>query len=84
MHFLIEYDPPRGELVTFETFPGSEWEAAAKARLALELDLLHRGVAHEVVILEAESKEALMKSHARYFKTAEELFNELADALGIP
>lgn len=82
MYFLIEYDPPRGELVSLRTFPESEWKAAASARLDLELDLHHKGLDREVVILDGPSQEALLKTHGRYFQSLEESFEALVTAIG--
>ncbi len=65
MIFLIEYNRSKGSLVTFKRFKNKE--IAQKKRLALELDLNKRNVAHEVVILEAESQSDLEKTHQRYF-----------------
>lgn len=68
MIFLIEYDRPRGRIVSFRTFVGSERKTAADARLKIELDLNKRGIEHEVVLLEASSEEALRRTHRRYFE----------------
>ncbi len=70
MIFLIEYDRPDGRIVTFTTFKDTERLNAEKSRLDLELDLNRREVDHEVVILEAESEEALRRTHRRYFEDA--------------
>ncbi len=34
----------------------------------MELDLNHRGIEHEVVLLEAENADALRRTHRRYFE----------------
>jgi hypothetical protein len=73
MLFLIQYDRSEGKLVKLREFGGSEWQAAHKARLELELDLNRRGIQHEVVILDAPSQEALQHTHGRYFKDFAEL-----------
>jgi len=73
MIFLIEYDRPEGRIVTFTTFKDSERFDAEKSRLDLELRLNRRGVDHEVVILEAESEEALRRTHRRYFEDARQI-----------
>ena len=73
MIFLIEYDRPRGEMVTFETFPDSERRVAENARLELEIRLNRDNVDHEVVLLEADSEEALRRTHRRYFENLTEL-----------
>ena len=68
MIFLIEYNRPEGRLVTFERFTDSERLKAQNVRLDLELDLNRRGVAHEVVLLEAASEDGLHRTHRRYFE----------------
>lgn len=73
MIFLIEYDRPEGQIVTFTTFKDSERLDAEKSRLDLELYLNLRGVDHEVVTLEAESEEALHRTHRRYFEDARQI-----------
>jgi hypothetical protein len=73
MIFLIEYDRTRGEIVRLETFPDSERQAAEESRLEMEIGLNRDEVDREVVILEAESEEALRRTHRRYFENLEEL-----------
>ncbi|OGQ17025.1 MAG: hypothetical protein A3C54_06215 [Deltaproteobacteria bacterium RIFCSPHIGHO2_02_FULL_60_17] len=73
MIFLIEYNRPEDQLVTFQRFQDFERLTAQNARLDLELDLNRRGVAHEVVLLEAASEDALQKTHQRYFKTLRQI-----------
>ena len=73
MLFLIEYDRNQGDVVTIREFADSERECAETSRLELELDLNRRGRKHEVVLLEADSKEALRKTHRRYFENLSEL-----------
>jgi hypothetical protein len=73
MIFLIEYDRSRGEIVTFKTFPDSERRVAENARLELEIELNRDNVDHEVVLLEADSEEALRRTHRRYFENLTEL-----------
>ena len=73
MIFLIEYNRPEGQLVTFQRFQDSERLTAQNARLDLELDLNRRGVSHEVVLLEAASEAALRRTHRRYFEDASQI-----------
>ena len=68
MIFLIEYNRPEDQLVTFQRFQDSERLKAQNARLDLELDLNRKGVDHEVVLLEAASEERLRRTHRRYFE----------------
>lgn len=73
MIFLIEYDRSQGEVVRFDAFPDSERRIAEDARLELEIMLNRSAVEHEVVLLEAESEEALRRTHRRYFESLTEL-----------
>ncbi len=68
MIFLIDYDRPTGRLIECRMFDDQEREKAANARLEIELDLNRRGVDREVVLLEADSEEALRLTHRRYFE----------------
>lgn len=78
MIFLIEYDRPRGEIVTFKTFDDSERQNAEDARLELELELNRLDTEREVVILEAATEDALRRTHRRYFEDLSELVNSPA------
>jgi hypothetical protein len=75
MIFLIEYDRNRGHIVTFETFRDSERQKAEDSRLQMELALNHLEIEREVVILEADTEEALRRTHRRYFEDLAELVN---------
>ena len=74
MIFLIHYDQRAGKIVSMQRFDEPEREDAERARLELEISL-HRQQRdeEEVVILEAESEEAIWKTHGRYFRTVEQL-----------
>jgi hypothetical protein len=78
MLFLIEYDRSRGQIVTFKTFDDSERQNAEDSRLEMELDLNRHGIEREVVILEADSEEALRRTHRRYFEDLAELVGSTA------
>ena len=67
MIFLIEYNRSEGGIITFREFDDSQWQEAEDARLEIELELNRQGVDHEVVLLEAANKEALHRTHQRYF-----------------
>lgn len=68
MIFLLDYDRAVGELVSIREFDVNERTKASKSRLDLEIELLAKGINREVVLLEAESEEALRKTHNRYFR----------------
>jgi hypothetical protein len=78
MLFLIEYDRDKGKIVTMRPFPDSDREKAENCRLQLEVDLNQKGLAHEVVLLQASSEEALRQTHRRYFADIAELARSTA------
>lgn len=73
MLFLVEYDRTQGKIASFRTFDSVDRKEAEECRLELELDLSHRGIDHEVVMLEAASEQALQRTHRRYFEDFPEL-----------
>ena len=80
MIFLIEYNRPEGRIISLKDFMESERSQAENSRLNLELDLNRKGVGHEVVLLEAESKDALRRTHRCYFEIPRQI---LASGNGI-
>jgi hypothetical protein len=73
MIFLIQYDRHEGRMVSIESFNDSERNKAQDLLLALELQLNQNGNDKEVVLLEAESEEAVRRTHRRYFEDLREL-----------
>lgn len=74
-YFLVVYDQRSGTLVSIEEFDQSDRETASRARFQLEAD--HREEPEiEVVVLGSASRESLMKTHGRYFKSVGELASE--------
>jgi hypothetical protein len=73
MLFLIEYDRIGGNLDSFIRFSDAERRLAEIARLEMELELNRQGVEREVVLLEADTEEALRRTHRRYFESLSEL-----------
>ena len=73
MIFLIQYDRSLGQVVSLKAFSDSDKRAAEDSRLDLEIRLSRDEVGHEVVLLEAESEEALRRTHRRYFENLTEL-----------
>ncbi|MFN0195660.1 MAG: hypothetical protein ACKVT0_02885 [Planctomycetaceae bacterium] len=67
--------------MTFETYGDDQRKFVEEKRLNLELDLNRKGIAHEVVILEAASEEALHKTHQRYFADLEQIVSSASDLL---
>ncbi len=73
MLFLIQYDRSSGTIVRLRDFDDSQQQEAESARLELELALNRQGIQHEVVLLDAPTKEALLRTHSRYFENVAEL-----------
>jgi len=75
MIFLIQYDRQADRLISIESFSDSERSKAQDLLLSLELQLNQNGADKEVVLLEAESEDALRITHRRYFEDLSELLN---------
>jgi hypothetical protein len=73
MLFLIEYDRRRGEIINMSTHQDEERALVDAARLQMELWLRQGRGKREVVVLEAANEEALRKTYAQYFKSANAL-----------
>jgi hypothetical protein len=73
MLFLIEYSRAQGKLINKISYPDHQRAVADKRRLQLELELNSHKINHEVVILEAASEEALLKTHRRYFQDSAQI-----------
>lgn len=73
MLFLIHYNRPKGSLVSIQEFSEKDMVGASKAKMELEISLLVSGFGQEVVLLEADSREDLRKTHRRYFDTLQEM-----------
>jgi hypothetical protein len=69
-NYLIKYNRRSG-LTTLREFPGAGGRTAAiHERLRLEATC---GVDDEIVVIAADSRADLERTHSRYFKTASEL-----------
>ena len=77
--YLVRYRRSTGDLLQFEDL-GPDRAAAMDRRS--EEERAHKDDSDvEVVLLTASSREALIRTHARYFKTVPELAAALAAAL---
>ena len=79
MIFLIEYDRPAGKVLRLDAFEDSERSRAEDFRLELELTLKRDGVDHEVVLLQAETEDAVRRTHRRYFETVDQIADRASD-----
>ncbi len=70
-YFVLIYDQATGK-VDIEEFPMSAAAAALARRFELE-DEFQSQPSVEVVLLGAPSREALFRTHGRYFSTPQEL-----------
>jgi len=77
--FLVRYRRSTGDLLHFEDL-GFDRTAAMKRRLEEE-EAYKDDSDVEVVVLAASSREALIRTHARYFKSVSELAAALGAAL---
>lgn len=73
MIFLIEYSRENGRIVHLFEFKDSEQADAENARLNLELKIVNRKIQHEIVLLQAQTLDALKQTHRRYFENLAEL-----------
>jgi hypothetical protein len=80
MIFLVEYSRSKGSLVSIHEFEDSERTQAENARLELEVSLNRAKTDHEVVLLQAQSRDALRRTHNRYFADLRELIEDFASS----
>lgn len=73
MIFLLEYDRASGCLIDLHRFADTQRADAEDLRIERELNLNQVGIEREVVLLEAESEEALRRTHRRYFEDLRQL-----------
>jgi hypothetical protein len=74
-HFLVVFDRARGEVLREQAFDDAQ--EALNERFRTEREHA-RADDIEVVVLTAESPEALRRTHARYFLTLSELADRTA------
>ena len=79
MIFLIEYNRQEGRIVSLRRFRDSERTKAQNKRLKVELDLNHRKVDHEVVLLEAAKEAMIRRTHRRYFENLDQIAKSVSD-----
>jgi hypothetical protein len=78
--FLLVYRRSAGEILALEDLGSIDPNAAMRRRFDLEMrERANSDV--EVVLLSASSQEELVRTHARYFKTSEELTSDFAKAV---
>ncbi|MGH3831289.1 MAG: hypothetical protein ACRDRS_12735 [Pseudonocardiaceae bacterium] len=71
-HFLLVYDRSAGKLLHEERYQSRV--DALRARFVVEAEHSKRGTNNiEVVVLSAGSREGLLRTHARYFRSLTEL-----------
>lgn len=70
MIYMLHYNRRRGTLTDVREF--EERRDASEAKLAVEIALIGSREGDEIVLLEADSLDALRKSHSRYFTRLED------------
>ena len=74
--YVLVYSRSRGELLReIEVFDSDHPDEAMDRRFALEREY----PGEEVVVLGAESEDAIRQTHGRYFYTVEQLLDRLGD-----
>ena len=73
MIFLMHYDPTKSRIIELRRFSDDERSRAEHERLQLEIAHQGERFAHEIVLLEASSEQALRRTHRRYFETLHDL-----------
>jgi hypothetical protein len=79
--FLIVYRRSAGEILSMEDLGTVDPATAMRKRFALEMRE-REDPDVEVVLLAAASREALMRTHSRYFKSSGQLAADLVKAVG--
>jgi Ethanolamine utilization protein EutJ (predicted chaperonin) len=77
--FLIDYERKGGCLRLFKSFKVEQRAEAQRERLEIELSLNGSRASREVVLLEAHDEQALHRTHQRYFQTAREILESMAN-----
>jgi hypothetical protein len=80
--FLIEYDRERQMVLRDVEFSLDDLARAHSERINLEVEALASGRATEIVLLRAESHEALLQTHERYFRTPQQMYDSAMKAAG--
>lgn len=79
MIFLVHYDRRKATLVDFLTYADEQRQEAERARLDRELAQLREPGEFEIILLEADSEQAVRHTHRRYFETLEQLLRPLPE-----
>jgi hypothetical protein len=79
MIFLVHYDRKKATLVDFLTYADEQRQEAERARLDRELAQLRQPGEFEIILLEADSEQAVRHTHRRYFETLEELLRPVPE-----
>ena len=74
MYFLLRYDRSSGQLLFMDSFRDSA--QARDRRYAMEFAYAHE-LTIEILVLGAESEEALRRTHSRFFRTLPELAEDM-------
>ncbi len=75
-YFLVVYDRSSGASTVRRTFSSQDRPHAMQLRFELE-DEFRNDPNIEIVVLGADSQDSLMRTHSRYFKSAQEMILEV-------
>lgn len=78
-YFVLVFDR-ESRTPDLREFAPTELDAAAAYRHERQLDALRTGADWEIVLFQAESQDALRRTHSSYFYTVEELADHFRDA----
>lgn len=79
MIFLVHYDRKKSSLIDFLAYADEQRQEAERARLDRELAQLREPGEFEIILLEADSEQAVRHTHRRYFETLEQLLRPVPE-----
>lgn len=81
MIFLVVYDPKGQRLVEFKEYDPAAKSEAVSDRLRADKQFGDAVDRHEVVLLEADSRDDLKTTHSRYFQNLDQFLKEQRNSL---
>jgi hypothetical protein len=79
-YFVLIYDRSRGELLDVQQFEETDRISADTFRLRAQRKALDDGLDQEIVLFQAQSREALERTHGSYFLTTRQLLERGREA----
>lgn len=81
--FVLIYDRSLRRLVELKEFPESEYASAEAYRSSAQLRALRGNLDQDIVLFQAVSRDALMRTHGSYFLSERELWERTKRAAEI-